>query len=53
MALRLVEAGHAVTVYNRTREKADALRAFGATVAETPREAAEDADAIIAMVGDD
>ena len=53
MALRLVGAGHRVTAYNRTAEKADALRSFGATAAGTPREAAEGADAVVAMVGDD
>lgn len=53
MALRLVGAGHEVTVYNRTREKAAALTDLGAAAADTAREAAEGADAIFAMVGDD
>lgn len=53
MALRLLGAGHDVAVYNRTRAKAEALAAHGATVADSPRAAAEGAVAIIAMVGDD
>ncbi|MFQ5970887.1 MAG: NAD(P)-dependent oxidoreductase, partial [Alphaproteobacteria bacterium] len=50
---RLVEAGHNVTVYNRTAAKAEALARLGAAVAATPREAAHDAAAVLAMVGDD
>ncbi|HEU4763401.1 MAG TPA: NAD(P)-dependent oxidoreductase [Gemmatimonadales bacterium] len=41
MAARLVGAGHAVAVWNRTRARADAFGAeHGARVASTPREAA-------------
>lgn len=43
MAARLVAAGHAVTVWNRSPQVAEALRAQGAMVATTPREAAEGA----------
>jgi 3-hydroxyisobutyrate dehydrogenase len=53
MAGRLIEAGHALTVYNRTVAKADALRRRGAKIAETPRVAVAGAEAIFAMVGDD
>ncbi|MGE4241922.1 NAD(P)-dependent oxidoreductase [Ramlibacter sp.] len=53
MVRRLLESGHAVSIYNRTRSKALALRDLGAVVAASPREAATDADAVIAMVGDD
>ncbi|MEO9192218.1 MAG: NAD(P)-binding domain-containing protein, partial [Polyangia bacterium] len=38
MAANLVGAGHALTVWNRSRAKADAIA--GAIVAATPREAA-------------
>ena len=31
MAKRVVEAGHRLTVFNRTEHRADALRAEGAT----------------------
>jgi 3-hydroxyisobutyrate dehydrogenase len=50
---RLLGAGHAVTVYNRTPAKARGLAAAGAAIAPTPREAAEGAEAIFSMVGDD
>lgn len=53
MAARLLEAGHELTVYNRTAAKADPLRRRGAGVADTPRTAAVGAEAIFAMVGDD
>ena len=39
MARRLVEAGHDVHVWNRTREKAERLAAVGAAVVATPRDA--------------
>ena len=53
MARRLVSGGFAVTVYNRTAARADALKAAGAKVAQTPREAAVGADVVIAMLADD
>jgi 3-hydroxyisobutyrate dehydrogenase-like beta-hydroxyacid dehydrogenase len=52
-AANLVRAGHQVTVWNRTRAKADAFAAeHRATVAATPREAAAAADVVISMVVD-
>jgi 3-hydroxyisobutyrate dehydrogenase len=53
MARRLLSGGFAVTVYNRTAARADALKAAGAKVAQTPREAAVGADVVIAMLADD
>jgi 3-hydroxyisobutyrate dehydrogenase len=53
MALRLLGAGHDLRVYNRTRSKAAALQNAGARVCETPREASDGADAVIAMTADD
>ncbi len=53
MAHRLLGAGFAVTVYNRTASRAESLRVAGARVAATPREAASGADVIIAMLADD
>jgi 3-hydroxyisobutyrate dehydrogenase-like beta-hydroxyacid dehydrogenase len=50
MAARLLSRGHAVTGYNRTRSKADALAASGLRVADTPREAAAAADVTFVMV---
>lgn len=53
MALNLLKAGFPLTVYNRTREKAEALAAAGAVVAETPALAAEHAEFVLAMLSDD
>jgi 2-hydroxy-3-oxopropionate reductase len=50
MAENLIEAGYDLIAYNRTREKAEELG--GATVAETPREVAEQSDVIITMLPD-
>lgn len=49
-ASRLLAAGHAVTVWNRTREKAEALADKGATVASDPREAVAEAEIVITML---
>ncbi len=53
MAHRLLAAGHQLTVWNRTRERAEALAAEGAQVAATPAEAARTADASLTMLFDD
>ena len=54
MARHLNTKGHDVTVYNRTRSKADAwVAAHGGWAAETPREAADEADAVFVCVGND
>jgi 2-hydroxy-3-oxopropionate reductase len=50
MAENLIEAGYDLVVYNRTREKAEGLD--GATVADTPREVAEQSGIIITMLPD-
>jgi 3-hydroxyisobutyrate dehydrogenase-like beta-hydroxyacid dehydrogenase len=53
MAANLQRAGFELTVYNRTRERAEAWAAeHGGRVAATPREAAARADAVITMVVD-
>src|SRR3989442_12079213 len=51
MAPRLLAAGYHLTVYDRTREKAQAIQ--GATVAGTPKEAAANSDVVISIVTDD
>ena len=52
-AANLARAGFELTVYNRTREKADAWAAdHGGHVAATPRELAERSDVVITMVVD-
>jgi 3-hydroxyisobutyrate dehydrogenase len=53
MARNLLEAGFSLTVWNRTAAKARPLEARGAKVAPSPRAAAEGAEVVIAMVGDD
>lgn len=53
MARNLLKAGFPLTVWNRTAAKAKPFEAHGATVAPTPRAAAEAAEVVIAMVGDD
>lgn len=54
MAGHLSRAGHYVTIYNRTESKATAwLAEFQGRHATTPREAAQDADFVIACVGND
>jgi 3-hydroxyisobutyrate dehydrogenase len=47
MACRLVEAGYQLAVYNRTREKADEIAELGARVADTPADAAREADVVM------
>jgi 3-hydroxyisobutyrate dehydrogenase-like beta-hydroxyacid dehydrogenase len=47
---RLLAAGHAVTVWNRTREKAEPLLEGGARWADSPRSVAERSDIVFTMV---
>ena len=54
MAGHLQQAGHQVTVYNRTPAKASQwVLEFGGTLAATPREAAQGADIVFCCVGND
>lgn len=50
VAKRLLDAGHSVTGYNRTRSKAQWLLDAGMTWAESPRALAESADITFSMV---
>jgi 3-hydroxyisobutyrate dehydrogenase len=52
MARNLLGAGMEVRVWNRTREKAQPLAGDGASVADSPAEAAEDANFLITMLSD-
>jgi 3-hydroxyisobutyrate dehydrogenase len=52
MARRLLRAGHAVRVHNRTRERELPLAQEGARRAESPRAAASGAEIVITMVSD-
>jgi len=52
IAKRLMDAGHSITGYNRTRSKADWLIAAGMAWGETPRAVAETCDVVFSMVTD-
>ncbi|MDZ4762925.1 MAG: NAD(P)-dependent oxidoreductase [Chloroflexota bacterium] len=52
IAANLIKQGYNVTVWNRTREKAERFDGQ-AQIADTPRAAATNADIVIACVGDD
>lgn len=53
LARLLLKAGVQVRVYNRTRAKAEALRAEGALVVDTPAAAAQSGGVVISMLADD
>jgi 3-hydroxyisobutyrate dehydrogenase len=53
MAANWLTKGFEVSVWNRTRAKAEPLAAKGAKLAATPRDAAQGVDFIFAMVSDD
>lgn len=53
MARSLLQAGHQVVVYNRTRAKAEALAAGGALIADSPGAAARTCDIAVTMLSDD
>jgi 3-hydroxyisobutyrate dehydrogenase len=52
MARNLMAAGHELHVWNRTRERAEALAGDGAVVHDTPAEALDGADALLTMLAD-
>jgi len=53
MILRLLGAGHNVSVYNRSADKTRKVKEAGAIIAPSPRAAAEGAEAVFASVSDD
>ena len=53
MARNLIKAGHQLTVYNRTRQRAESLESLGARVVSSPAEAASGAEVLITMLADD
>lgn len=53
MVLKLLQAGHEVTVFNRTAARAASLVAAGAGEAKSAAAASKNAEFIISMVGDD
>lgn len=52
VATRLLNTGYSVAVYNRTKEKADLLKRFGANVEESPKKVSEKSDLVITIVKD-
>jgi 3-hydroxyisobutyrate dehydrogenase len=52
MAARLAESGYEIAVYNRTRAKAEPLAELGARVADTPADAAREADVLMLSLAD-
>lgn len=51
MAKHLLDAGYALTVYNRTKSKAETLIDSGAQWADSPRDVALASDAVFSIVG--
>lgn len=51
MAMHLLKAGYALTVYNRTKEKAKALLDAGAQWADSPKDVAINSDIVFSIVG--
>jgi len=53
IAERILEAGYPLTVFNRTRSRAEPLASRGATVLASPAEALETAEVCVTMLSDD
>ena len=53
MARNLIQAGHELTVYNRTSEKAQAMAGEGARIADSPAGACRGAEVVLTMLADD
>lgn len=52
MACRLADQGFPMAVYNRTREKAEEVEKLGARIADSPADAARDADVVMVSLAD-
>jgi 3-hydroxyisobutyrate dehydrogenase len=52
MASRLAESGYHLTVYNRTRSKAEDVAELGASVADSPADAAREAEVVMMSLAD-
>jgi 3-hydroxyisobutyrate dehydrogenase len=53
MAIRLLQSGHQLRIYNRTASRAGSLIAMGAQLCKTPKDACHGAVTVISMVADD
>ena len=52
MATRLIQAGHTLNAYNRSRDKTKALAQVGAAILDTPRGIVEQSDIVFIMLTD-
>src|SRR5215210_3504936 len=52
MARNLLSGGMEVRAWNRSREKAEPLKEDGAEIADSPADAASDADFLVTMLAD-
>ena len=52
VGLHLLESGHSLTTYNRTKSKMASLEKNGATIADTPKNVAESSELVITCVKD-
>jgi len=52
VGLHLLESGHSLTAYNRTKSKTASLEKNGATIADTPKNVAESSELVISCVKD-
>jgi 3-hydroxyisobutyrate dehydrogenase-like beta-hydroxyacid dehydrogenase len=53
MARNLIQAGHKLIVYNRTRSRAEPFQSLGAKIAGTIAEAASDVEVLVTSLADD
>ena len=53
MAPLFIEAGHQLTVFNRNKDKSEALREQGAMIASNPAEASQASEYVFTMLSDD
>ena len=53
MSKNIVKAGYNLTVFNRSKNKAEPLKAFGAKISNTLKDAVDGSDIVITMLTDD
>ncbi len=53
LARHLLQAGHKLSVYNRTRARADQIKPLDPVIADSPSAAARGAEVLVTMVADD
>jgi len=52
IATRFLKSGYKLVVYNRTKEKAESLKALGAVIADSPMQVAKNSDFVMTVVKD-